>query len=129
MADFYPILARAVAGLPDTSPAARHAIYERARAALVTQLRSLDPPLGEAEIMRERLSLDEAVARIEADYDTTPPRLDIDTLPRAPQAEPQPPAQPSTQAPATLAIQPPKPALRPPPGAQSRSAPRPRCSG
>ena len=104
MADFYPILARAVAGLPDTSPAARSAIYDRARAALVTQLRSLDPPLGEAEIMRERLSLDEAVARIEADYDTTPPRLDIDTLPRPPQAESQPPA--------SLPIQPPKPALR-----------------
>ncbi|KPF67329.1 hypothetical protein IP69_13310 [Bosea sp. AAP35] len=95
MADFYPILARAVAGLPDTSPAARLAIYERARAALVTQLRSLDPPLGEAEIMRERLSLDEAVARIEADYNDAPPAFDIETeLPPleiqqpAPQAEP-----------------------------------------
>jgi hypothetical protein len=80
MADFYPILARAVAGLPDTSPAARQAIYDRARAALVAQLRSLDPPLGEAEIMRERLSLDEAVARIEADYDDTPPRFDVEAL-------------------------------------------------
>ncbi|MDP3407889.1 histidine kinase [Bosea sp. (in: a-proteobacteria)] len=83
MADFYPILARAVAGLPDTSPAARHAIYDRARAALVAQLRSLDPPLGEAEIMRERLSLDEAVARIEADYDDTPLPFDVDALPPA----------------------------------------------
>ncbi len=119
MADFYPILARAIAGLPDTSPAARHAIYDRARAALVTQLRSLDPPLGEAEIMRERLSLDEAVARIEADYDTTPPRLDIDTLPPPPQAEPQPPAPP----PAPLTIQPPKPAQRPQPSAQAEPLP------
>jgi hypothetical protein len=92
MADFYPILARAVAGLPETSPAARNAIYERARAALVTQLRSLDPPLGEAEIMRERLSLDEAVARIEADYDDAPPRLDIASL--QPPAEPEPPLPP-----------------------------------
>ncbi|MDP3258099.1 MAG: histidine kinase, partial [Bosea sp. (in: a-proteobacteria)] len=80
MADFYPILARAVAGLPDTSPAARQAIYDRARAALVAQLRSLDPPLGEAEIMRERLSLDEAVARIEADYDDTPLRFESEAL-------------------------------------------------
>lgn len=72
MADFYPILARAVAGLPDPSPEARRAIYDRARAALVSQLRGLDPPLSEAEIMRERLALDEAVARIEADYDGTP---------------------------------------------------------
>ncbi|WP_376985887.1 histidine kinase [Bosea sp. R86505] len=88
MADFYPILARAVAGLPDTSPAARQAIYDRARAALVAQLRSLDPPLGEAEIMRERLSLDEAVARIEADYDDTPPRFEIDALDPPPEAGP-----------------------------------------
>lgn len=72
MADFYPILARAVAGLPETSPEARRAIYDRARTALVAQLRGLDPPLSEAEIMRERLALDEAVARIEADYDETP---------------------------------------------------------
>ena len=34
MADFYPILARAVAGLSETSPEARRAIYDRARAAL-----------------------------------------------------------------------------------------------
>lgn len=72
MADFYPILSRAVAGLPDTSPEARRAVYERARAALVAQLRGLDPPLGEAEIMRERLSLDEAVAKVEADYGEGP---------------------------------------------------------
>ncbi len=72
MADFYPILARAVAGLSETSPEARRAIYDRARTALVAQLRGLDPPLSEAEIMRERLSLDEAVARIEADYDEAP---------------------------------------------------------
>ncbi len=94
MADFYPILARAVAGLPDTSAAARQAIYDRARAALVAQLRSLDPPLGEAEIMRERLSLDEAVARIEADYDDTPPRFELEApLEAGPAlAEPLPPA-------------------------------------
>lgn len=72
MADFHPILARAVAGLSDNSPEARRAIYERAKAALLAQLRGLDPPLSEAEIMRERLALDEAVARIEADYEDEP---------------------------------------------------------
>lgn len=72
MADFYPILARAVAGLPENTPEARRAIYDRARAALITQLRGLDPPLSEAEIMRERLTLDETVARIEAEHDEAP---------------------------------------------------------
>lgn len=105
MADFYPILARAVAGLPDTSPAARHAIYDRARAALVAQLRSLDPPLGEAEIMRERLSLDEAVARIEADYDDTPPQPDLAPLL---------PAEPEPEPPAAQPVEPPQPAAAAP---------------
>lgn len=103
MADFYPILARAVAGLPDNSPETRRAIYDRARTALVAQLRGLDPPLGEAEIMRERLALDEAVARIEADYDETPaaplpatpgpvirPTEDAPQPPRPPQPKKQP---------------------------------------
>jgi len=99
MADFYPILARAVAGLPDTSPAARNAIYDRARSALMTQLRSLDPPLSEAEIMRERLALDEAVARIEADYDDTPePDLAPLLSPQEPQPEPPAPEAPAPEA-------------------------------
>ena len=45
MADFHPILARAIAGLTDKSPEARRAVYDRARTALLAQLRSLDPPL------------------------------------------------------------------------------------
>jgi hypothetical protein len=91
MADFYPILSRAVAGLPDKSPEARRAVYERARAALVSQLRGLDPPLGEAEIMRERLSLDEAVAKVEADYGEgpiTPPGQSAPFIRPLPEAEP-----------------------------------------
>lgn len=93
MADFYPILARAVAGLTDPSPEARRAIYERARTALVAQLRSLDPPLGEAEIMRERLSLDEAMARIEAEHgDAAPPAQAVfPDAPPPPLASPEPP--------------------------------------
>lgn len=103
MADFYPILARAVAGLTDPSPEARRAIFERARTALLTQLRSLDPPLGEAEIMRERLSLDEAMARIEAEHgDAAPPA-------QAPYAEASPPP-PATPEPPRLPTPEPGPA-------------------
>jgi hypothetical protein len=68
MADYYPLIARAVEGLSDQSPEMRRAVYERARSALIGQLRTLDPPLTEDEIHRERLSLDEAIRRIEADY-------------------------------------------------------------
>jgi hypothetical protein len=67
MTDYYPLLARAVAGLENSTGEARRALYERARNALVTQLRGSDPPLTESEITRERLALEEAVRKVEAD--------------------------------------------------------------
>ncbi|MBN9585085.1 MAG: hypothetical protein J0G34_06775 [Afipia sp.] len=68
MADYYPLIARAIAGLdPTAPPEARRALYERARTALISQLRSVQPALSEAEITRERLSLEDAVRRVEAD--------------------------------------------------------------
>ena len=42
-------------------------LYERARAALVAQLRSVDPPLEEADVTRERLALEEAIRKAEAE--------------------------------------------------------------
>jgi hypothetical protein len=72
MADYYPLIARAVEGLSDPSPEMRRAVFERARNALMGQLRSLDPPLTEAEINQERLSLDAAISRIEAEYAAPP---------------------------------------------------------
>ncbi|WP_201863036.1 histidine kinase [Microvirga soli] len=68
MADYYPLIARAVEGLPEQNPDQRHAVYERARTALIAQLRSLDPPLSEAEILQESRSLNDAINRVEADY-------------------------------------------------------------
>jgi hypothetical protein len=110
MADFYPILARAIAGLPDKSSAARRAVYDRARTALVAQLRSLDPPLGEAEIMRERLSLDEAVAKIEADYGEGPAQPPIQAGPVfRPAVAPEPGRGEVTTPPAAMARAEPKP--------------------
>lgn len=78
MADYYPLIARAVEGLSDRSPEMRRAVYERARSALIGQLETLDPPLSEAEIQQERISLDAAIAKVEADY-------------APPTAKPQPP--------------------------------------
>ncbi|WP_374306945.1 hypothetical protein [Methylocella sp.] len=67
MADYYPLLARAVAGLPENSAQARATIYERARSALVGQLRRLEPPIPQEEIDRESAALEAAVARLEAE--------------------------------------------------------------
>ncbi len=68
MADYYPLISRAVQGLSDQSPEMRGAVFDRARTALLEQLRSLDPPLAEEEIEQEREALDSAIAAIEAEY-------------------------------------------------------------
>ncbi|MET0724452.1 MAG: hypothetical protein ABWY64_26995, partial [Tardiphaga sp.] len=68
MADYYPLIARAIAGLDPSAPGdQRRALYERARTALIAQLRSVEPPLSESEITRERLSLEEAVRKVESE--------------------------------------------------------------
>lgn len=65
MADYYSLLARAIAALPQSAPEARQAVYERARKALFNQLRSIQPPVAEADIEAEGRALDEAIARLE----------------------------------------------------------------
>lgn len=65
MADYYSLLARAVAALPQSAPQSRQAVYERARKALFNQLRSIQPPVAEEDIEAEGHALDEAIARLE----------------------------------------------------------------
>src|SRR5262249_46479334 len=67
MADYHPLIARAVAGLDKNTGENRRALYERARTALVAQLRGVVPALEESEITRERLALEEAIRKVEAD--------------------------------------------------------------
>jgi hypothetical protein len=67
MADYHPLIARAVAGLDRNTGENRRALYERARTALVAQLRGVQPALDESEITRERLALEEAIRKVEAE--------------------------------------------------------------
>jgi hypothetical protein len=67
MADYSPLIARAVAGLDKNTGENRRALYERARTALVAQLRGVVPALDESEITRERLALEEAIRKVEAE--------------------------------------------------------------
>jgi hypothetical protein len=64
MTDYLPLLSRAVANL-ENDPEARRRVYDRARQALLGQLRAMNPPLAEAEITRERLALEEAIRRLD----------------------------------------------------------------
>ena len=66
MADYYSLLARAVSRLPSkTDEATRHAIYERARTALQESLRTLDPPISEAELANAQFALEAEIRRVE----------------------------------------------------------------
>ena len=67
MADYHPLILRAVEGLDKNSGENRRALYERARTALVAQLRGVVPALDELEITRERLALEEAIRKVEAE--------------------------------------------------------------
>src|SRR6266567_4644774 len=88
MADYYPLVAKAIAGLERNTGEGRRALYERARSALVAQLRGMsDPALTEAEITRERLSLEEAIRKVEAESARHP-----DTAPASPKPAGPPPA-------------------------------------
>src|SRR6202040_1649984 len=65
--DYHPPISRPVEGRSNNPADARRTLYERARAALVAQLRGIDPPLSEAEITRERLALEDAIRKVEAE--------------------------------------------------------------
>ena len=68
MTDFHSVLSRAIEALPEKTGEARRAVYDRARGALVRQLQSIDPPLSPAEITSQRLSLEESIRKVEADF-------------------------------------------------------------
>jgi hypothetical protein len=111
MADYYPLIARAVAGLENSTGEARRALYERARTALVAQLRGVVPALTESDITRERLALEESIRKVEAEAarrsrldvqkpDPTPPRPGPPPPP-PPRVEPK-PAPPPSPAPSSF---------------------------
>ena len=67
MADYYPILARAVSRLATNNAQARQEVYEHARTILGAQLRSQDPELSALNIMSERVALEGAILRVETE--------------------------------------------------------------
>ena len=67
MTNYYALIAQAVRGLDQNTGEARRALYERARAAQVRQLRAIRPPISESAIAKERLSLETAIRNVETD--------------------------------------------------------------
>ena len=131
MTDYYPLIGKAVAGLEKNTGEARRVLYERARTALVGQLRNMNPPLSESEITRERLALEEAIRKVEAEaarrLRMEPPRPDTlsGVRPGAPSNAPTPSAPPSPPAPSARRRTPKSGAVRP--LLRLRPCRRPRC--
>ncbi len=67
MADYYPVLARAVSSLPHNDAQARTELYARARTIIAEQLRQRDLKDPVWEMWREQASLDTAIRRVEAE--------------------------------------------------------------
>ena len=96
MADYYSLLARKVASLEQSTPQTRKAVYDLARRALLNQLRAIKPPVAEEVIAAEEHALDEAVARLEAEWevkglsDAPPEKPAQETDPAQPAPSPEP---------------------------------------
>src|SRR6476661_8489645 len=66
MADYYPLLRKAIERLDRPGEAARYNVYERARQALVRQLRSSG--IADEKLDQHLEELDRAVAQIEREF-------------------------------------------------------------
>ncbi|MCK7613193.1 hypothetical protein [Roseibium sediminicola] len=97
MADYYSILKKTIASLPENNGAARRSVYSRARNAIVNQLKAYEPPLAPSEITAEQLRLEEAIRKVEAEAARESLGLG------APVVKPEPPAPAPEPAPTVAA--------------------------
>jgi hypothetical protein len=67
MADFYPLLLRAVSQLAVNDPPERQDLYDHARKILAAQLRRLDPLPSASAIIHEHTALESAIRQLEAE--------------------------------------------------------------
>ncbi|MEJ1158154.1 hypothetical protein [Prosthecomicrobium sp. N25] len=143
MADYHAILKRAIGALPEPTGEARRAVYEKARTALVNQLKSFDPPLSASEITQQRLQLEDAIRRVEGEAaksilsqalarptgNTAPPPAAPASAKADAAATPVPPASVPPASPAPAAASPPAPVVERPrataPTAWPKSPPKP----
>lgn len=136
MTDYYAVLKKAVSGFESESGDARRSVYDKARTALIAQLKSIDPPLTTSEISRQRLELEEAIRKVEREASAaraTPVRVSAaaavaEALAASPEPErsvapePEPELEPEPE-PEEIPVAEPEPP-RPEPVAAPRPAPR-----
>jgi outer membrane biosynthesis protein TonB len=111
MADYYSILEKTIAGLPNNTPAIRSAVYKKARTAIETQLRNMDPLPSEDAITSQLTLLEEAIVLIDAEHSGAVP-----PLAEAPVEQPVPTEpEPQSQMPQAEPVSNPAPAAEPVP--------------
>ncbi|MFC3703778.1 hypothetical protein ACFOOL_03285 [Devosia honganensis] len=119
MADYKELLRRAISALPENNGAARRAVYEKARSALVGQLRAIQPPLPARDITQHRLQLEDCIRQVEQEASEAVISLGRDgplaPRPTAPAVTPRPEPAPAQPAPA--------PEPEPPPAAPEPAEP------
>ncbi len=107
MADYRELLRKAIDALPENTGANRRAVYEKARTALVAQLRAIEPPLPAREITTHRLALEDCIREVEHEatekllgrFRAVEEEPEDEVLPVAapvePESEPEPEVEPS----------------------------------
>lgn len=142
MADYKELLRRAISALPENNGAARRAVYEKARSALVGQLRAIQPPLPAREITQHRLQLEDCIRQVEQEASeavislgreamlATKPASPAPHIAQAPAAAPDPkPADPvPVPAPVAQPVEAKRVAVAPPVAAAPAPAPKPQAA-
>jgi hypothetical protein len=67
MADYYPLVAKAIGALGPNTEETRRQVYDRARAALLSEVHKFVPAWNASEIMAEQLFLELAIGEVEAE--------------------------------------------------------------
>ena len=65
MAEYYTVLKRAISGIDPNIPDARRTVYDKARNALIGQLKAVDPPLTTANRVRSPTAVSAPMPRIQ----------------------------------------------------------------
>ena len=123
MADYKELLRRAIEALSENNGAARRQVYEKARAALVAQLRAVNPPLPAREITQHRLKLEDCIRQVE--QEATEALLHVSAPPPVAPAPGVPPEQQASEAIARALAEKPEPRPAPQPAAQPAPQPAP----
>ena len=68
MADFVAVLKKTLNGLGQTTPAMRERVYAKARSTIAAKLAAMNPPPPGVVADRQMVALEDAIAKVEAEY-------------------------------------------------------------